>query len=147
MSPQDDATGPRSQPQGSPRAYVARVLERPVVDESGIRHGEQEAREEIGWSRIRWAIAAEVGEPQGVRTIVFDLLTRGEDDAWRAHRLDAEPGEDAMALARVALRGLGDERKVPSLRSLATDGIPARWYPDLQSFEEDVVEELASATS
>ena len=91
---------------------------------------------------MRWAIAAEIGEPEGVRTIVFDLVTCHADDGWLVRRLDAEPGENAIALARLVERGLGAGRKVSSIKSLASDGIPARWYPDLRSFEADALAEL-----
>jgi hypothetical protein len=138
MNPQERARRPEP-----PRhAYPARVLERPVVDARGVRHGPEDERQELGWSRIVWAIAAEVGEPQGVRTIVFDLVARA-GQGLRVLRVDAEPGEDAMALARAVAAGLGDARKIPSIRSLATDGIPARWYPDLHAFEQDAEAELA----
>lgn len=127
------------------RVYRAELLESPLVDAHGVRHGAGDARQELSWSRIRWAIAAEVGEPEGVRTIVFDLVVDGAHpvDGPRVLRLDAEPGEDAIALARAVARGLGDARKVASIRSLATDGIPTRWYPDLRAFEEDAAAELA----
>lgn len=127
--------------------YRVELLESPVATPEGVTHGSRGARSLLPWSEVRWAVAAEVGEPQGVRTIVFDLVSRSSDGEWRAHRLDAEPGEDAMALARVVERGLGAGRKVPSIRSLAADGIPARWYPDLPSFEEDAFEELSDAGS
>ena len=131
-----------AEPRHDCAAYRARVLERPVVDAAGVRHGPAGAPEEVAWSEVRWATAAEVGEPEGVRTIVFDLAT-GAPDALRVLRLDAEPGEDAITLARAIERGIGHAPKLPSLRSLAIDGIPARWYPDLASFEEDAAAELA----
>ena len=123
-------------------AYPARVIELPVVDARGIRHAVDDTREELPWSRVRWAIAAEVGEPEGVRTIVFDLVAETPGGP-QVLRLDAEPGEDAIALARAIADGLGDGRKIPTIRSLATDGIPTRWYPDLRSFEDDACVELA----
>lgn len=122
--------------------YAARVLERPVVDAQGVRHGTGDEVEEIAWAEVAWAVAAEVGEPEGVRTIVFDLVTGADAAAFHVLRLDAEPGEDAIELARAVERGLPAERKVPSIRSLAIDGIPARWYPDLASFEEDARAEV-----
>ena len=127
-------------------AYRAQILERPLVDARGIRHGAGDAHEELPWSRVRWAIAAEVGEPEGVRTIVFDLLADGPHGP-RILRLDAEPGEDASALARAVAAGLGDARKIPTIRSLASDATPARWYPDLRSFEEDAAAELAELSA
>jgi hypothetical protein len=123
--------------------YAARVLERPVVDAEGVRHGTGDDVEEIAWARVAWAVAAEVGEPEGVRTIVFDLATGADEAAFHVLRLDAEPGEDAIALARAVERGLAAECKIPSIRSLAIDGIPARWYPDLASFEQEARAELA----
>lgn len=141
-----DARDRNPSPDRPSPAYRVQLLERPVVDARGIRHGSEDAREELAWSCIRWAIAAEVGEPEGVRTIVFDLVADDAPDA-RVLRLDAEPGEDATALARAVSRALGDAHKIPSIRSLATDGIPARWYPDLCSFEEDAAAELAALSS
>ena len=106
---------------------------------------EDGASELLPWSLVRWAYAAEVGEPEGVRTIVFDLLTEEAEGALRILRLDADPGQDAMELARLVARGLGVRRKVASIKCLAGDGIPARWYPDLECFEEDALAELREA--
>ena len=127
-------------------SYRVELLENPAVTPEGVTHGPTAGRALLPWSEVCWAIAAEIGEPEGVRTIVFDLLTRrgddGDDDCWQVRRLDAEPGEDAIALARLVEHGLGAERKVSSIKSLATDGIPTRRYPDLLSFEEDALAEL-----
>jgi len=81
-----------------------------------------------------------VGEPQGVRAIVFDLVRR-EGTGWTAARLDAEPGEEASELARALDTALGSAAR-PSIKSLATDGIPSRWYPDLGLFEEETRRDL-----
>ena len=97
---------------------------------------------------------AEVGEPEGVRTIVFDLVVRpdpqngerrpdGSDDgAFQVFRLDADPYEDAVDVARAIERALG-ERAAASLKNLAADGVASWSYPDLESFEEAVIETLA----
>ncbi|MGH0031569.1 MAG: hypothetical protein ACQGVC_17385 [Myxococcota bacterium] len=141
MTPEMADADPRSQ-----AGYTARVAMRAVVDAAGVRFaGEEGQPQQLDWSEVVWAIAAEVGEPEGVRTIVFDLVVGRADGAWQVLRLDAEPGEDASRLARVVETGLGGGRKVPSVRSLAKDAIPARWYPDLASFEEDARRELATA--
>jgi hypothetical protein len=91
---------------------------------------------EIGWSRVKHVVAAEVGEPQGVRTIVFDLVLEAGDEDWVVCRFDADPSEDAMEVARAIAGALPDDRVGGSIKSLATDGIASRWYPDLESFEE-----------
>ncbi len=126
-------------------SYPARLLERPEVTAEGVCHDQGGERILLAWSAVHWAIAAEVGEPEGIRTIVFDLLTRDADGEFRLLRLDADLGGDAMELARELARGLGPERKSASIRCLATDGIPARCYPDLDSFEQEALAELRAA--
>ncbi len=126
-------------------SYPARLLERPEVTGEGVRHDQDGERILLAWSAVHWAIAAEVGEPEGIRTIVFDLLTRDADGEFRLLRLDADLGGDAMELARELARGLGPERKSASIRCLATDGIPARCYSDLESFEQEALAELRAA--
>jgi hypothetical protein len=96
----------------------------------------------VAWSRIESAVAAEVGEPEGVRIIVFDLLVGRQGDRLEICRLDAEPGDEALALAPAIESGMGPERQSASVKSLATDGTPSRWYPDLRSFEEAALELL-----
>lgn len=123
-------------------SYPARLLERPEVTAEGVRHGQDGERTLLAWSAVHWAIAAEVGEPEGIRTIVFDLLAREVDGEFRLLRLDADLGGDSMDLARELCQGLGPERKLASIRSLATDGIPARRYSDLDSFEQEALVEL-----
>lgn len=122
--------------------YPARVLDRPEVTPGGVCHEVDGAIELLPWYRVVWVIAAEIGEPQGVRTIVFDLLIEEPNGAVHIQRLDADPGSDAFELARGVARGVHKNRMSPSLKSLATDGLPARWYPDLQSFEEEAIGEL-----
>ena len=126
-------------------SYPARLLEHPEATAEGIRHDLDGERILLAWSRVHWAIAAEVGEPEGIRTIVFDLLTRDAGGELRLLRLDADLGGDAMELARELCRSLGSERKLASIRSLATDGTPARRYSDLESFEQQALVELRGA--
>jgi hypothetical protein len=137
-----DATGQSESPSRQPeRRYRVHILERPELAPCGLRHLDEGESSLLGWDRVRLAIAAEIGEPEGVRTIVFDLIAEtGADRAWLAHRLDAEPGAEAMRCARELSEWLPPEACGPSIKSLATDGIPSRWYPDLASFEEDALE-------
>lgn len=128
------------------RAYSARVLVDPRVTDPGIEHGTARERATLPWDELRCVIAAEIGEPQGVRTIVFDLVAADDSGEWVALRMDAEPGEEAMELARALQIGMGHERASASLKSLATDAIPTRWYPDLGSFEEDALELIDAQT-
>lgn len=136
-------SSPAPGPPPSPPPYRVEVLRDPELGPDGIEHGGAGGRRCLAWNAVAAAVAAEVGEPQGVRAIVFDLVCR-EGDGWAAARLDAEPGEEASQLARALDTALGDAAR-PSIKSLATDGIPTRWYPDLESFEEGTRRELGGA--
>jgi hypothetical protein len=121
--------------------YRLHLLEEPRVSGAGIEHGPELGRELLRWRDVLGAVAAEVGEPEGVRTIVFDLLARASRGHRVALRLDVEPGEPAAALAQVIAAALGDRARA-SIKSLAVDGTAALWFPDLASFEEVASGEL-----
>src|SRR5258705_10142743 len=76
-------------------AYRLHSLEEPRVSAAGIEHGPGRGRELLRWRDVIGAVAAEVGEPEGVRTIVFDLLARASRGARVAVRLRAHPGAPA----------------------------------------------------
>ena len=128
-----------------PFDYPSCILSAPRVRSDGIEHLIDGEPQLLAWSQVLAARAAEVGEPQGVRTVVFDLLVEG-GDRRELLRLDAEPGDEAEALARALATGLGD-RALPSIKSLAVDGIPSRRYTDLGSFEDAGLEELGTLAS
>ncbi len=96
----------------------------------------------LSWSEIDRAIGAEIGEPEGVRTIVFDLVVSGSEASYEVRRMDADPGEDAMEMARMLTDRLGPDRTSSSIKSVAIDGIASRWYPDIESFERDAIHSL-----
>ena len=138
----DVAAVPSDRRRRKPRPYQSIVIEEPRLGAAGVEHGPQSFRELVRWRHVRGAIAAEVGEPEGVRTIVFDLLAR--TSAGRlALRFDAEPGEAAAAVARMITAAIG-ERARPSIKSLAVDGTPTLWFPDLADFEAAAAEELGA---
>lgn len=116
--------------------YRVHLLGEPQLSPWGVAYLDGARCALLLWNEVEHAVAAEVGEPQGVRAIVFDLLT-SEGDGWLAHRFSAEPGEEAMELALGISEGLGPEAPDTSIKSIATDGIPTRWYPDLESFEAE----------
>jgi hypothetical protein len=118
---------------------VCRPLEEPRLSREGIEHGPLRGRALLRWADVLGAVAAEVGEPEGVRTIVFDLLARASRGGLVPVRLDAEPGEAAAELAQRIAAAIGD-RAQPSVRRLAVDGVPTLWFPDLESFEEIAAE-------
>jgi hypothetical protein len=116
--------------------YSVRALVEPRITASGISEGQAGARRKLPWSQVLRAVAAEVGEPQGVRTVVFDLVVGRSEDAYSLVRFDAEPGEASEEAARALARALTPEQLDGSIRSLASEGGPAQWHPDLESFEE-----------
>jgi len=126
--------------------YRVRLLENPELRADGIAHGDPANPELVEWSTIRWALAAEVGEPEGVRTILFDLvvarISEPHGSAYEIRRLAAEPGEDAMKLATAIERALAPALSAPSIKSLAAESSPSRWYPDLEEFEAAALESL-----
>ena len=127
--------------------YLSRLLEEPRIGPRGVRHRAAGASSLLRWEVVRHAIAAEIGEPEGVRTIVFDLIAEVATGSLIAHRMDAEPGEEAMETARALTHRLAPEICGACLKSLAADGIPSRWYPDLESFEDDAVELLRDSAA
>jgi hypothetical protein len=119
--------------------YGVRLLAGAQATERGLVHhegAEQRCLQCLEWGEVKRVLAAEVGEPQGVRTIVFDLVVDRRAGSFAVCRFDAEPGEDAVAVARAIEAALPGERLGASLKSLAADGVTCRWYPDLESLEE-----------
>ena len=116
-------------------SYLSQVVS--DVELSGLgcsysRHGEIQ---QLDWGKVDRCAAAEVGEPEGVRTILFDLVVEIADDRCVVYRFDADPGEDAMAAARTIQAALGSDRCDSAVCTLAKDGSSSRWYPDIESFE------------
>jgi hypothetical protein len=116
--------------------YRVDVLSDARPTDAGIASRRGDASPLLEWDRVERAFAAEVGEPQGVRTIVFDLLVEMDDRGCVAYRFDADPNEDAMEVARAIAASVPPDRTDASIKSVATDGVPSRWYPDLEAFAE-----------
>lgn len=94
----------------------------------------------LPWHLVAGAHAAEVGEPEGVQTVVFDLVLAGRSDA--RCRFDADPGDPACRIATRIVEGIGRSLCSASLRAAAIEGRPTRSYPDLGSYEDDAPPEL-----
>lgn len=128
----------------APRArYHAQLLRDVRVAPEGLLHRTAGAERRLAWNEIWFAVAAEVGEPEGVRALVFDLVVGRDEHGWQALRLDAEPGPFAEEVARAIQAGVPRARCGPSIKSLANDGVPSHWYADLESFEEAVAAAVA----
>src|SRR5215471_1418472 len=123
--------------------YRVQVLREVRVGPQGLVHRHAGAEHRLAWGEIWFAVAAEVGEPEGVRAIVFDLVVGRDERGWQALRLDAEPGPFAEEVARATQSSVARARCGPSIKSLAHDGVPSQWYPDIESFEEAVAAAVA----
>ena len=122
----------RPERRDAPQApYRVELLHNARCVPDGIAHDRDGRRARVAWGEILRARAAEVGEPEGVRTIVFDLVVGRDASGVRVLRFDAEPGESAMLVARQLGEALGPDRSSASIKSVAVDGIASRWYPDL----------------
>ncbi len=128
--------------------YRVQLLANPELCESGIAHGDPANPSLVEWAAIDWALAAEIGEPEGVRTIIFDLVVgrvpEPDGSAFEICRLGAEPGEEAMRMASAIERALAPQFSAPSIKSLAAEGTPSRWYQNLEEFESAALESLDS---
>jgi len=122
--------------------YRVEVLAGAELTEGGVAHAAGSRRATLRWERVEHALAAEVGEPEGVRTIVFDLVVERKREECLVCRFDAEPGAAAQAVAQELVRRLGRTRCSRSLLELAAEGAPTRAFPDLASLAEDALEEL-----
>jgi hypothetical protein len=127
--------------------YLVRLLADARPAPEGLVHRTVDGEQRVDWGEVQYALAAEIGEPQGIRTIVFDLVVFGGDDSWTVLRFDEEPGEDAQAVAQVLAAAIPTERLGAAVKSLASESVVAEWFPDLPSFEETALAILAGRTA
>lgn len=127
------------------QCYRVSVLSEASPSEQGIHYRGPNGSQLLPWRRIRTALAGEVGEHEGVRTIIFDLVVdrvvSSEGVYFLICRLAAEPGEEAMNLAAAIARALGDNAS-QGIKTLAAEGCSNLWYPDLEEFEVAAVGSL-----
>jgi len=144
MGHSEHSGAPRSQPFAAQAAarYRVEVLAWAEVGPHGVSHLTGGRRTTLQWASVLHALAAQVGEPEGVCTVVFDLVVERKEGECGVCRLDADPGAGAQAIARTIAAGLGPERCSRSLLELAAEGAPTRSFPDLESLAEDAIEEL-----
>jgi len=127
------------------QCYRVSVLSEASPSEQGIRYRGPDGTQMLPWRTIQAALAGEVGEHEGVRTIIFDLVidrvitSRGV--LFSICRLSAEPGEEAMNLAGAITSALGDNAR-QGIKTLAAEGCSSLWYPDLEEFEVAAVQSL-----
>lgn len=96
----------------------------------------------LRWDRVLHALAAQVGEPEGVSTVVFDLVVERKEAECLVRRFDADLGDTARDAARQLVQALGREHCSRSLLALADEGVPAHSYEDLESLAAGSLEDL-----
>lgn len=122
--------------------YRVEVLAWAEVGDEGIRFREGGEPRVLPWSRVLSALASHVGEPEGVSTVVFDLVVERKDTDVLVCRFDADPGDAATEVARLVLAQLGRDRCSRSLCDLAAEGVPSRSYEDLEALAAGSLEDL-----
>ena len=122
--------------------YRVEILPLAEVKAEGVVFREGPADRTLPWGRILHALAAYVGEPEGVGTIVFDLVVERKETECLVRRFDADPGEAAQTVASALLERLGRAHCSRSLADLAREGVPTRSYSDLNTLAEASLEEL-----
>lgn len=127
---------------GAADRYRVELLPWAEVARDGVAFRDGAETRILPWDRVLTALAAHVGEPEGVSTVVFDLLVERKDAECLVRRFDADPGEAAQSVARALLEALGRQRCSRSLAELASDGVPSRSYADLESLASGSLAEL-----
>jgi len=122
--------------------YRVELLPWAEVLADGVAFREGDELRMIRWDRVLHALAAHVGEPEGVSTVVFDLVVERKDADCLVRRFDADPGEAAQGVARAMVDALGRERCSRSLLDLAAEGVASRAYSDLPSLAAGSLEDL-----
>jgi hypothetical protein len=125
-----------------PSRYRVHLLPGAKPTERGVLYRRGSERFLLAWGRVESAFAAEVGEPEGTRTIAFDLAVEVRGPVCVVCRMEAPPGEDAMRTARAIQLGVGAEFCNPCIKSLAADGVPSLSFPDTETFGEAVLEAI-----
>lgn len=122
--------------------YRVEVLAWAEIRTDGVCFREGAEPRLLPWDRVLQALAAHVGEPEGVSTVVFDLVVERKETDCLVCRFDADPGEAAQAAARALVGRLGRGRCSRSLLELAAEGVPTRSYADLDALAAGSLDEL-----
>jgi hypothetical protein len=134
--------GPGNDATDAAGRYRVEVLAWAEVAAEGVRFRAGAEPRVLGWDRVLHALAAHIGEPEGVSTVVFDLVVERKEADCLVCRFDADPGEAAQSVAKTLAAQLGRPRCSRSLLELAAEGVPGRSYADLDALAAGSLEEL-----
>jgi len=127
-----------------PAPYEVRLVQEGEAGATGALAGATGDRP-FAWSQVERAFAGEVGEPEGVRAVVIDVLVRVAADGCVAYRVSADPGPEAAEAAREVVEAVGPERCSAPLREVAKDGWTSHRFPYVELLEDDILEALCAA--
>lgn len=128
------------------REWTIWVVSRPALDAAGVDLEWEGRRHQVDWTAVERAFAAEVGEPEGVRAVVFDLLWSDAPEGPAVLRFSVDPSEGPKSPAQQLVDSLGEARCSVSLRSLAREGQASDRFSHLDLLDEALLEVLASST-
>jgi hypothetical protein len=125
-----------------PSRYRVHLLPGAKPTERGVLYRRGSEQFLLAWGRVERAFAAQVGDPDGVSTITFDLAVEVRGPVCVVCRMEAKPGEDAMRIAKAIQLGVGPEVCNPCIESLAAEGVASLSFPDTDTFGEAVLESV-----
>ena len=130
-----------------PSRYRVHLLPGAKPTERGVLYRRGSERFLLAWGRVEQAFAAQIGEPEGTPSIAFDLAVEVRGPVCVVCRMEAQPGEDAMRIAKAIQLGVGPEVCSPCIESLAADGVASLSFPDTGIYGEAVLESVRFAGS
>jgi hypothetical protein len=102
-------------------------------------------RYEVDWTEIEKALAAEVGEPEGIRAVIFDLVWPGAPPGAAILRFSVDPCDGPKRPAQLLVAALGEARCSGSLLGLAREGRPTDRFSHLDQIDDALAEALAAS--
>ena len=97
-------------PTDAANRYRVELLAWAQVQDDGVAFREAGEKRLLRWEQVIVALAAHVGEPEGVSTVVFDLVIERKEAECLVCRFDADPGDAAMEVARSLMNAIGRKR-------------------------------------
>jgi len=135
-----------SEAKGALLSWQVLTIEVPSFEVDGFRWRGSQGVGFVSWEFVQRAFAAEVGEPEGVRAVVFDLVVGAPDRPTRLFRFCRDPHDGAVSLARSLVSAVGG-RCSKRLRDFAREGQLGLSVPDLAALDEVVSAALATPLS
>ncbi len=119
------------------------VIPAPHLAPTGIELEWQDRHCVIAWEDVAHAFAAEVGEPEGIRAVVFDLMCTAEVTGAVLLRFSVDPSDGPKGPAQRLVEVLGPKRCSHSLQAVAREGCATDRYSHLDQLDEAQLDAIA----